>query len=278
MDFKDLDSAMSLARILVKPAAPTPKHVPKITPPPINRRRELIAGGDIRWKPVDKAAAMLLTKAQDINKPHHESNQNRQANTDKASIQGRNGEKTMERSVHRIERFMAKSQPVQARGRTNGLRCTQQNNGREKTQTDKKMSKIFIPSADNNPGALASLTLSDATEKLRDLTRLESQLQEVGAALRSTLEGVREIYGEVNEFTSEATKSTRATRMAAVIELNQFAGALREVRKFFLGAEYEQETKRLQEFVELCERLNALKESGFLDQVADTMLRMAEVK
>jgi hypothetical protein len=30
---------------------------------------------------------------------------------------------------------------------------------------------------------------------------------------------------------------------------------------------------RLREFVELCERLQKLKESGFLDAVADTMIK-----
>jgi len=32
-------------------------------------RRELVAGGDIKWKPVDKAAAMLLSKASHIAQP-----------------------------------------------------------------------------------------------------------------------------------------------------------------------------------------------------------------
>jgi len=35
------------------------------------------------------------------------------------------------------------------------------------------------------------------------------------------------------------------------------------------------ERKRLSEFVDLCERLKKLKDSGFLDTVADTMIRLA---
>ena len=49
---------------------------------------------------------------------------------------------------------------------------------------------------------------------------------------------------------------------------------LRDVREFFLGREYDQQMARLTEFVELCERLEKLKESGFLDSVAETMLRL----
>jgi hypothetical protein len=51
--------------------------------------------------------------------------------------------------------------------------------------------------------------------------------------------------------------------------------ALKDVRQFFLGPDYEREQKRLVEFVDLCERLKRLKDSGFLDTVADTMIRLA---
>jgi len=37
-------------------------------------KRELVAGGDVKWKPVDKQAAMLLAKSPDINKQMSTSN------------------------------------------------------------------------------------------------------------------------------------------------------------------------------------------------------------
>jgi hypothetical protein len=64
--------------------------------------------------------------------------------------------------------------------------------------------------------------------------------------------------------------------MSVVSETSAMTGPLREVRQFFLGSDYDAEIKRLREFVDLCERLNKLKESGFLDSVADTMLKLAE--
>jgi hypothetical protein len=51
--------------------------------------------------------------------------------------------------------------------------------------------------------------------------------------------------------------------------------ALKEVRAFFIDKDYELERARLAEFISLCERLRALKESGFLDTVAETMLNLA---
>jgi hypothetical protein len=50
--------------------------------------------------------------------------------------------------------------------------------------------------------------------------------------------------------------------------------ALKDVRQFFLNENHETEVARLKEFVELCERLQKLKASGFLDTVADTMLKL----
>lgn len=67
----------------------------------------------------------------------------------------------------------------------------------------------------------------------------------------------------------------RQLRMANEREMRSIIDACTEVRRFFLGRDYEQEMYRLREFVELCERLQKLKDSGFLDSVADTMLKLA---
>lgn len=39
----------------------------RIFPP--DRKRELVAGGDVKWRPINKPAAMLLAKSPEINKP-----------------------------------------------------------------------------------------------------------------------------------------------------------------------------------------------------------------
>ena len=50
----------------------------------------------------------------------------------------------------------------------------------------------------------------------------------------------------------------------------------KEIRKFFMDDEHEKQIARLKEFVEVCERLNELKNSGFLDSVANTILKLAD--
>lgn len=70
----------------------------------------------------------------------------------------------------------------------------------------------------------------------------------------------------------------RAVRMAVALEVNQIIQPLSDIRKFFLAHDHKDEIARLKEFIDLCERLQALKLSGFLDSVADTMLKLAEAK
>jgi len=110
------------------------------------------------------------------------------------------------------------------------------------------------------------------------------QLAEVAVNARGMLDesikGIGESVDEFERVTLNAKEKIRSHRMTTVTESSQTVNALKDVRQFFLGPDYEKEIKRLGEFVELCERLNALKESGFLDTVADTMLRLSanEVK
>jgi hypothetical protein len=87
------------------------------------------------------------------------------------------------------------------------------------------------------------------------------------------------IGGEMEKFRADNKRyleDIRSTRFSIITETSQIIAPLKEVRQFFLGSEYKEEISRLKEFVDLCERLNALKESGFLDNVADTMLRIAK--
>lgn len=80
------------------------------------------------------------------------------------------------------------------------------------------------------------------------------------------------------DFLEEMTKyltDVRQTKVALGTETRQLLAQCQDVRTFFLSPEHTNEVQRLKEFVEICERLKALKESGFLDNVADTILKLA---
>lgn len=97
-------------------------------------------------------------------------------------------------------------------------------------------------------------------------------------AVGALLHGVGHEIEEFQKRSPEWTAYLREKRYTVVAETSTMIKALGDLRQFFLGSDYETERKRLEEFVTLCERLQKLKESGFLDAVADTMLRIAEPK
>lgn len=79
----------------------------------------------------------------------------------------------------------------------------------------------------------------------------------------------------VTEDFPKAIKEMRVARMAMGAECSLLLKQLGDLRAFFIGKEYEKEIERLSEFTTLCERLKALKDSGFLDTIADTLLKIA---
>lgn len=80
--------------------------------------------------------------------------------------------------------------------------------------------------------------------------------------------------GDLKSASDIALHDVRNIRFAVVSEVAAMTKPLADVRQFFLGADYKEQITRLKEFVDLCERLQRLKASGFLDSVADTMLRL----
>ena len=109
-----------------------------------------------------------------------------------------------------------------------------------------------------------------------------SNLARVALDSRKVLEeetaGIGKIIEAFDGAVHDGMQKLRSNRMTVVLECASMSGALQDVRRFFLGPNYEQEQKALAEFVDLCEHLKALKDSGFLDSVADTMIRLASPK
>ena len=86
---------------------------------------------------------------------------------------------------------------------------------------------------------------------------------------------VQSILIQTREAKKELVDITRSMRMTVKGETSETLKRLEEVRAFFLGSEYDEQKKRLNEFCDLCERLRALKEDGFIDAISDTILKLA---
>lgn len=65
----------------------------------------------------------------------------------------------------------------------------------------------------------------------------------------------------------------RQTRFAVVRECQDMIGPMKDVRQFFIGDQHKEQIERLREFVDLCERLVKLQQSGFLDRIVDAVVK-----
>jgi hypothetical protein len=95
---------------------------------------------------------------------------------------------------------------------------------------------------------------------------------------KDTLEKLVNDMGAVFEILApkliDQVKRMREHRMAVVREVQESLSALRDIRKFFLDADYEREMERLERFIRACREIEALKASGTLDAVCDTLIKL----
>lgn len=87
-------------------------------------------------------------------------------------------------------------------------------------------------------------------------------------------DNVRSAWLDWEEQSKKVMESIRQCRVAIGFESKQLLAECGDVRKFFLSQDHDLEIQRLKEFVELAERLKALKADGTLDVLADTILKL----
>jgi hypothetical protein len=122
---------------------------------------------------------------------------------------------------------------------------------------------------------LANQAINESKTIKKEMSTLIEDTNEAREALRTAVEGIGENMDKIKPMKKELIENLRGMRMTTTTEVAAMLKPLEDLRKFFLGAEHDKEIARLREFVDLCERLEKLKESGFLDTVADTMLKLA---
>lgn len=66
----------------------------------------------------------------------------------------------------------------------------------------------------------------------------------------------------------------RMWRMGITSEAKNSIKEMGELRQFFLTDQHVEEIKRLKEFVDVCERLQKLKDAGTLDAISEIMLKL----
>ena len=118
----------------------------------------------------------------------------------------------------------------------------------------------------------ANILAKQTPEIMSDIIEKTKESKET---LLEVVRGIGHSIENLKPMKKEMIEELRGLRMTSTTEVAAMLKPLEELRKFFLGDDHQREVERLKEFVDLCERLQKLKESGFLDSVADTMLKIA---
>jgi len=106
------------------------------------------------------------------------------------------------------------------------------------------------------------------------MASLTAELKESKKTLETLFNDLTALHDQIQPKLSEQIKRVRESRMTVVREMTETLVCLRDVRKFFLEADYKTEIERLERFVRLLRDLQGLKTEGVLDAVADSMMRL----
>ena len=253
-NFHTLEDAFSYVRVLQKPITIPPDKQHKTWNP---KQRQRVDGGDPVRTPIDRVAARVVARAPwwafppeqvkeklNLNKPT-----NKKKKTKKMSLI--NETVVVNTATSKI--------PGASYVATSGL-TIRTVNGEQCFDRDE----------------VAALICAEIAKLPKETRPNVKAAEDARQIIQELIQG---IGGEMEKFRADNKRyleDIRSTRFAMITETSQMTGALKEVRQFFLGGDYKEEIARLKEFVDLCERLQSLKKSGFLDNVADTMLRLAQ--
>jgi hypothetical protein len=237
---------MSCAAVLTRPLKePASIKKPRWRPP------EQVVNSDVKWKPINKTAALVISRAPEWAKPpipepiFVEAGKISQAQTSQTH-------KPEKRKEHRTMKTNVKT--------TNNPMLDGKHEDMSDAETNMEITRSIGKYGPKSVEAAETLV-----ERAKDAT----------AAMEYIANHFQKNWAESQEMMSAAIGEIRGKRFAIESETKQILGAFADVRRFFLDDQHETEVRRLADFVDLCERLKALKDSGFIDRIADTMLTLS---
>ena len=208
-----------------------------------------MVNSDVKWKPINKTAALVVSRAPEWARPpvpepvFVEAKQISQ-------VQPSQTHKPKKRKEHRTMNVKTTKNPML--------------DGKYEEMPDGEYHMELTRGA-GKYGQKSVEAAEDLVERAKAAT----------AAMEYIANHFHESWKESRELLVTSINELRGKRFAVETEVKQMLGAFADIRKFFLDDCHEAEVRRLAEFVGLCERLKALKESGFIDRVADTMLTLS---
>ena len=117
------------------------------------------------------------------------------------------------------------------------------------------------------------------SQKFEDNVKKSEEIVERAKAATEAIDhlanNVKSSWFACEKEITDAIKAARTKKFLVKTEMGSMLNQFKDVRKFFLADCHDEEVEKLERFVELCERLEKLKKSGFLDSVADTILKLS---
>lgn len=225
---------MSCAAVLARPV---------IEPAPIKRPRwrpsEKVVGSDINWKPIDKTAALVISRAPDWALPPVPE-----------------------------PKFAERNKQTQQTHQKNHMKTELTNN--------RLMDGKITEKSDADLGTEVVRAATKAFEKgVNDAEELVVRAKAARDAIDAMADSTPKAWFDCLDALNSAIADARNKRFALDAEMRNMLSSLGDIRKFFLDDRHEEEVRRLNEFVCLCERLKTLKDEGFLDRIADTILSLS---
>jgi len=203
---------------------------------------KVVNSSHVKWEPIDKVARRVVAEAPDICKPP------------------------------RPEPVFMKEDKI----KDEKLFTDSEEGGRLKAK--KLLNEEGYTERHYSAESVAIVAVDSREKELKDTLKVKDELVRKAKELVDTIEylstQLRQPYIDTKEELKAIIATLREDRIALGSETRLLLQSLKEVRQFFLDESYTEQVTRLRDFIDLCERLKTLKENGFLDAVADTILKL----
>lgn len=233
-----------------------PEPAPKPDPDPIqiqffspSEKKQHVVGGDIIRTPIDRTAAMVIAKAPWWAQPPQE-------------------------QFQPIDFKPVKPEPVKPKPKKK--QRMSETPTQHKIHHPGQSPGIVITNKDNDVlnAEMAMGAVRSGTKSITEADQLVAKALDARAALDVMADTWKKSWLDFVDESDQRLAWLRQTRMAFDTETRVLMASLRDVRQFLSDPKHDGEIAKLKEFVDLCERLQTLKSSGFLDTVADTLLKL----
>jgi hypothetical protein len=134
--------------------------------------------------------------------------------------------------------------------------------------------KLFEVGGKDSESFYRTVNINRSKGALKEMDTIVQEVMNAEQRMNEATLAIQRQFAEFGILADKYVKEVREFKTCVDLDLNHTLTQMKDLRKFFLSPEHQDEVLRLQEFASLCERLMELKNSGFLDAMTDTILSL----